>query len=154
LETGVLPVTESEIIPNPNTVWWVIMAVGVAVAVAGFVLRFVLGRRSEVVTAEVDFSDLDETSTEEISEADEEDEPTQDAVDVDEVDPETLAGDPVVAEMEAEDAEREPAEGEADEAAEPEVVEGLSADLAAEPVPQDSGEFAHEDEEDASGDDD
>lgn len=45
LRTGTLPVTEVDTIENPNTLWLVLMAAGIAVAGVGLLMRTSAGRR-------------------------------------------------------------------------------------------------------------
>ena len=48
LAGGVLPVTEVNLIENPNTVWFALMAAGIAVAGVGLIMRGIGGRPAEV----------------------------------------------------------------------------------------------------------
>ncbi len=53
LAGGILPVTEVNIIPNPNTLWLALMAGGLVVAAGGLALRSVAGRRAVAAQAEI-----------------------------------------------------------------------------------------------------
>lgn len=51
LSGGVLPVTEVNVIENPNTLWFALMAAGIAVAGVGLIMRGVGSRPADVANA-------------------------------------------------------------------------------------------------------
>lgn len=68
LSGGVLPVTEVNLIENPNTVWFALMAVGIGVAGVGLVLRG-MARRPQAAAASDEAAEDEAPDSEEPAEA-------------------------------------------------------------------------------------